>query len=94
MWNLVLGEYYSDNKGSTILVWYVELCVTLEGAKWIECMGIIYKYWPDTREFITRTVELYTNIDQTLVNSLHGRLNCEIGGLDCHVITWYMSRVH
>ena len=29
----------------------------------------------------------YTNIDQTLVNSLHGLLNCEIGGLDCHVIT-------
>ena len=28
---------------------------------------------------------LYTNIDQTLVNSLLGLLNCEIGGLDCHV---------
>jgi len=26
---------------------------------------------------------LYTNIDQTLVNSLHGLFNCEIGGLDC-----------
>jgi len=25
---------------------------------------------------------LYTNIDQTLVNSLHRLLNCEIGGLD------------
>jgi len=24
---------------------------------------------------------LYTNIDQTLVNSLHRLLNCEIGGL-------------
>jgi len=23
---------------------------------------------------------LYANIDQTLMNSLHGRLNCEIGG--------------
>jgi len=30
---------------------------------------------------------VYRNIDQTLVNSLHGLLNCEIGGLDCHVIT-------
>ena len=26
-------------------------------------------------------------MDQTLVNSLHGVLNCEIGALDCHVIT-------
>ena len=33
--------------------------------------------------------ELYTNIDQTSVNSLHGLLNCEIGGLDCRVITSY-----
>jgi len=30
---------------------------------------------------------IYTNIDQTLVNSLHGLLNCEKGGLGCHVIT-------
>ena len=30
---------------------------------------------------------LYTNIDQTFVSSLHGLLNCEIGGLDGHVIT-------
>ena len=30
---------------------------------------------------------LHGYIDQTLVNSLHGLLNCEIGGLDCHVIT-------
>ena len=38
---------------------------------------------------------LYTNIDQTLVNSLHGLLNCKIGGLDCHVITTeYRARVH
>ena len=29
----------------------------------------------------------YTNIDQTLVNSLHELLNCELGELDCHVIT-------
>jgi len=38
---------------------------------------------------------LYTNIDQKFVNSLQGLLNCEIGGLDCHVITTvYRTRVH
>jgi len=38
---------------------------------------------------------LYTNIDQTLVNSLHGLLNYEIGGLDCCVITTeYSTCVH
>ena len=37
---------------------------------------------------------LYTNIDRTLVNSLHGLLNCEKGRLDCHVIkTEYRTRV-
>jgi len=30
---------------------------------------------------------MYTNIDQTLVHSLHGLSNCEISGLECHVIT-------
>ena len=35
------------------------------------------------------------NIGQTLVNSLHGLLNCEIGGLECHVITTeYRTRAH
>ena len=28
---------------------------------------------------------LYTNNDQTLVNPLHGLLNCEIDGLDTHL---------
>ena len=38
---------------------------------------------------------LYMNIDQKLMNSLHGLLNCEIDGLDGHVITAeYGSRVH
>jgi len=38
---------------------------------------------------------LYTNIDQTLVKSLHGLLSFEIGGLDCPVITTeYRARVH
>ena len=33
-------------------------------------------------------IVLYTHIDQALVeNPLHGLLNCEIGALDCHVIT-------
>jgi len=40
------------------------------------------------------SVVLYTHIDQTLLNSLHG-LNCEIGRLDVHVITTeYRTRVH
>ena len=47
--------------------------------------GVLYtgniKYW------LRKVKELAPNIDQTLVNSLHGPLNCEIGGLDCHVIT-------
>jgi len=38
---------------------------------------------------------LYTNIDQTLVNSLHRLLNCKIGELDCHAITTeYKTRAH
>ena len=41
------------------------------------------------------TLVLQTNIDQKLANSLHGLLNCEIGGLDWSVITTeYSSRVH
>ena len=35
------------------------------------------------------------NIDQTLVNTLHGLLDCEMGELDWHVITReYRTRVH
>ena len=38
---------------------------------------------------------MYTHIDQPLVDSLHGLLNCEIGGLDCHVITTeFRTSVH
>ena len=38
---------------------------------------------------------LFANIDQTRVNSLHRLLNCERGGLDCHVITpAYRTRVN
>ena len=41
------------------------------------------------------TLLLYTNIDQKLVNSLHGLLHSEIGVLHCHVITTkYIPRVH
>ena len=44
---------------------------------------------------LVRLVVLYTIIDQTLVNSLHGLLNCEIGGVDSDVITIeYRTRVH
>jgi len=35
------------------------------------------------------------NIDQTLVNTLQGLLNCAIGDLDCIVITTeYLTHVH
>ena len=38
---------------------------------------------------------MYGSIEQTLLNSLHRLLNCEIGGLDWHVITTeYRTRVH
>jgi len=38
---------------------------------------------------------LHENIDQILVNSLLGLLNCEIGGLECHIFTTeYKTRVH
>jgi len=44
---------------------------------------------------------LYTSIDQTLLNPLHGLLYCKIGGLDCLVITteyisfgYYIHRYH
>jgi len=37
---------------------------------------------------------LYRNIDQTLVNSLHGLLDCEIGGLDYVITTEYRTCVH
>jgi len=38
---------------------------------------------------------IYLSTDQTLVNSLQVLLNCEIGGLDSHVITTeYRTRVH
>jgi len=38
---------------------------------------------------------LHRNIDQTLLHSLYGLLNCEIGGLDCRVTPQeYSTRVH
>jgi len=50
---------------------------------------------PVYREAFRLPIVLCTKIDQTLVNSLHGLLNCEIGGLDCRVITTeYRTRVH
>ena len=51
--------------------------------------------WSELTNQITLPLVLYTNIDQTLVNSFHGLLNCEIGGLECHVITTeYRTHVH
>jgi len=40
------------------------------------------------------TRQLYTNIDQKLGSLLHELLNCEIGGLDCRVITTYRTSFH
>ena len=42
--------------------------------------------WTDIIHFAD-TLLLYAHIGQTLVNALHGLLNCEIGRLDWHVIT-------
>ena len=39
-------------------------------------------------------VIVFTAIDQTLVNSLHGLLNCKIGGLDCRVNLLQQSIEH
>ena len=40
-------------------------------------------------------VLLFTNIDQTLVNQLHGLLNCDKGDLYClGITTEYISRVY
>ena len=39
----------------------------------------------------------FWNIDQTLVNSLHGLMNCEKGGLDCVLLQHsikYVSILH
>jgi len=46
-------------------------------------------------DYTVLTCLLYSNIDQPPVNSLHGLLNCDISGVDCHVITQeYRTRVH
>jgi len=42
----------------------------------------------------TKYQVLHGNIDQTLVNSLHGLLNFEIGGLDSRVVATSHSSVH
>ena len=41
----------------------------------------------DFSMYLFETLVVHWKIDQTLVNSLHGLPNCEIGGLDCHIIT-------
>ena len=60
-----------------------------------DILGTLHVYGHLLFSFVNGLQVLYTNIDQTLVHSLHGLLNCEIGGLDCHVITTeYKTRVH
>jgi len=44
--------------------------------------------------FIYLFLLLHGNIDQTLMNTLLGVLNCLIGGLGCHVITCIEYRTH
>jgi len=57
------------------------------------CQCFIHSICSSTA-ILVEALLLYTNIDQTLVNSLQGLLNCEIGGLDCHVIkTEYKTHV-
>ena len=45
----------------------------------------VFSYWFSARSFVY-VLKWNTDIDQKL-NSLHGLLNCEIGGFDCRVIT-------
>ena len=63
----------------------------------VSCVYIYIYYFLNCRitHVSIKHIVVYTNIDKTLVNSLHGLLNCEIGGLDCHVITTeYRTRFH
>ena len=48
----------------------------------------------DNSKMKTKYQVLHGNIDQTLVKSLHGLLNFEIGGLDCRVIATSHCSVH
>ena len=48
----------------------------------------------ETNKKILCHLLLHGNIDQTLVNSLHGLLNFEISGLDCRVITTDYNPYH
>jgi len=60
---------------------------------WRQCFG--WKSNAITKLKWSARLVLYTNFDKTLVNLLHGLLNCEIVGLGCHVITVeYKTRVH
>ena len=59
-------------------------CITMAKCYMCACLGCI----------TSQCLLVYGNIDQILANSLHRLLNCEIGGLDCHVITTeYRTRV-
>ena len=73
-------------------------CICLHYAHSIDDHNCIHNSLPALTNLVTIYLKLYilyTSIDKTLVNSLHGLLNCERGGLDCHVITAeYSTRVY
>jgi len=69
----------------TLCSYTVEVWETMN--RYISMIGLTL-FYPEFQE-------MHGNIDQTLVNSLHGLLNCEIGGLDCRIIiTEYKTHVH
>ena len=76
--------------------WANVLCILVYGLH-TQCWNIQFRndlYIKKSRLF-TRFKLLYTNLDQTLMSSLHGLMNCEIDGLKCRVITSeYRPRVH
>ena len=75
-----------------IFMFFCEFLDTVEVARvvWSSCW-----LWFLVLEICSGLVYTKNNIDQTLVSSLLRLLNCEIGGLDCHVITTeYRARDH
>jgi len=47
----------------------------------------VFKYTLFNLVCVCKNMLLHRNINQTLINVLHRLLNCEIGGLNCCVIT-------
>jgi len=52
---------------------------------------MFYKKNPSEKDF---PMVLQENIDQILVNSLHGMLNIKLCVIDCRVTTTYLNRVY